>query len=362
MTDPAPMLQEMVEEFRRYARQELVSRVEPLERGPHPERFCDTLREILALGWSEVPELMDGDLDAADALLGELFFGLGEETLSGAIGAGLICALLPDRLSPGGSAGGSAEAIATYPLFIEPESLSGQLGSRSATLPLVPLAGFADEIVCWLPAESRLLRLRLRDSKAGAVGPIPTLGLRGCPMYDIRLAAAGPGEERDSRPADRTRSARALDSARLWTLGLAAGIFSGGLAQAVSYARVRHQGGDRIIAHSGLRSILAQLDATLLRSRAILHELRAGPTGASAESRNLRPVVADAMESLAEQSQHIIQIFGGYGYMEDTTVERGYRDLAQLAVAFGRPGFDRSSWQDTLFSSESEPAAGGEAR
>jgi alkylation response protein AidB-like acyl-CoA dehydrogenase len=136
----------------------------------------------------------------------------------------------------------------------------------------------------------------------------------------------------------------ALSSARGWLLGLAAGLFSGGLQKGMDYAKERYQGGDLLWNHTGFRTILSKLQTTLWSAETIMEKI---PQVIQEEGRGpwaVRQNFAEAMESLIVKVEDIIQVFGGYGYMEDFIVERVFRDVTHLSTALGRRGFDRTAW------------------
>ncbi|MBI2890255.1 MAG: acyl-CoA/acyl-ACP dehydrogenase [Nitrospirae bacterium] len=358
-------LDDVVQEFRKFARRELAPKARALEGAPDPPRFKAVLDEVLEFGWDGVDDLMQGNRAEADAVLSELFHVLGEETLSAGIGVALVSRLLPTRLLRAVGVAASAREPLTTPLFIEPafaedflRIVRGGEGRACADgrLPLIPLAASADEVLVWFPAGKLLAGLPLRGAGVRVSDPVPTLGVRGCPLNDVFFDSVligedvapsprrgeGGGEEVRGRlvPADTRAIDETFVSARSWILSLAAGVFAGGSRRAFAYAGERYQGGQAIIHHSGLRQILSRLEATgeIARATAV-SMLRGGATGEGPDGR--LAIYAEAIESLAAQSPNIIQVFGGYGYMEDYEVERVYRDVTHLAVAFGRRGFDR---------------------
>lgn len=338
MANHPQIIQETVDQFRRFAKRTIVPAVDRLEQAQAPEIYRNLLNETLSFGLLDVESIVEGDREEADALLSELLFALGEETLSGALGMGLIAVLLPGRLLGFGK---QVDIQYTYPVFWEHEGRR-RVESHHQGLPLVPLAEWAEE-VCWPSVtDGKLVHMPLKVGHMKLREPVRTLGLRGCPMHDLNFGEDGHGMEQEATSTPPIEVESNLDSARRWTLALAAGIFSGGLARAIAYASERYQGGDLIIRHSGLSTILSKLHSALAGAEMAFRNPLPARTAQGHEGRGpFRPLFADAMESLADKTQHIVQIFGGYGYMEDFTVERVYRDVTTLAVAFGRRGFDR---------------------
>lgn len=335
---------EMTEELRKWTKRRLRAEVDRLEEKPDPEDFEKLFQEAIQFGWREVDSMAEGRVEEADRLFNHLFFTLGEETLAGSLGLGIACDLLAKRILHEANQR-SDNGSFTFPLFMEQdfigdsvrvESLRGEI-HLSGELRMIPRANSADEVVCLLPKEKIGLRIPLKE--VSIKEPVLTLGLRSCSMYDVALDQVRVPSFSISECTE-----RALTSARGWVLALTAGIFSGGLRSAIDYAKERYQGGDVIFKHTGLQNVLSGLQTTLWRVEAVIQRNERIAQEERQSSWAVRQNFADAMESLATKAEDIIQIFGGYGYMEDFRVERVFRDVTHLAVSFGRRGFDRTVW------------------
>ena len=131
-----------------------------------------------------------------------------------------------------------------------------------------------------------------------------------------------------------------LEQLRLNLIGLsaiAAGIARGALASARQYAGERYQGGDLIIAHPAMQTLLAESDARIAACQASL--ARAVQAEGHAEARFREAVRAKLiiMPAAAGAVTDCLQIFGGYGYMEDYRMEKRLRDVSVLKSAGGAP-------------------------
>jgi len=117
-----------------------------------------------------------------------------------------------------------------------------------------------------------------------------------------------------------------------WLLGLAAlalGAARGAVAAAAAYAVQRRQGGREIAEHPAVQLLLGGAFSRVLAGSAHLAALgttppaELGPTAALAA--RLR-IVEDSFQAATDA----LQVFGGYGYMEDYRVEKRLRDLMTL--------------------------------
>ena len=164
-------------------------------------------------------------------------------------------------------------------------------------------------------------------------------GLRAAGLLHLKLDRVKLEEDRRLRfsaPAGEV----ALDHLRCNLLGLSAisvGVARGALASAKIYAAERYQGGDQIIRHPAVRMLLADSDARIAAGRAQV-ESAAGAEG-SAEAR-LREAARAKLMVTAAAAQAVtdcLQVFGGYGYMEDYRIEKRLRDVSVLKSAGGSP-------------------------
>ena len=162
-------------------------------------------------------------------------------------------------------------------------------------------------------------------------------GLRACPVVDLILKDVSvPAEARldFGRPA----AEAVMEFMRLWSLGLVAigaGTARGALAAARVYAHERYQGGAEIIHHSPMGALLAEAEAGImvcegLLERAVMERGRPGEALRLAAKARLMGMPAAALAV-----SNCLQVFGGYGYMEDYRMEKRYRDVNTLKSAGG---------------------------
>jgi alkylation response protein AidB-like acyl-CoA dehydrogenase len=166
------------------------------------------------------------------------------------------------------------------------------------------------------------------------------LGLRACLLKNVILNRARFPEDsllKFARPASQV----VMECLRLNWLGqaaLAAGIGRSAEEAARQYASERFQGGAEIIAHPAVNMMM------LAEARARTEACAAALTrAAQAEgpARSLLGAAAQAkLTGLGEAARAVtdsLQVFGGYGYMEDYRMEKRYRDVNTLKCAGGSP-------------------------
>lgn len=105
--------------------------------------------------------------------------------------------------------------------------------------------------------------------------------------------------------------------------------------EAVGYARARHAFGKPLVGFQVTRHKLAEMASRLAAARALTSEvctriLRGEqPAGLAAMAKNT------ATDMCSFVCDHAVQIFGGYGYMRETLVERLYRDARLYPIGGG---------------------------
>ncbi|MFZ5573434.1 MAG: acyl-CoA dehydrogenase family protein [Thermodesulfobacteriota bacterium] len=158
------------------------------------------------------------------------------------------------------------------------------------------------------------------------------LGLHACPVVDIGF---------DGTPGiligERGKAANYYGNmyGRLLPAGaaIATGIMRGSFNDALKYSRVRIQGGRKIGAWSEVQLLLADM-ALKVRNAELLIEHVSSGGGSHSRHDNLAASIP-AFEHACEVTSDGVQILGGYGYMEDYSQEKRYRDAQQVQSLFG---------------------------
>ncbi len=116
------------------------------------------------------------------------------------------------------------------------------------------------------------------------------------------------------------------------------GIAQGGLIAARQYASERYQGGKQIEEHAAIQSLIADSYA---RIEVAINLLKSN-TKIDASNVALKNAAITKMHVMTECTQSVtdcLQVFGGYGYMQDYRMEKRLRDIQVLKIGAGSPIF-----------------------
>lgn len=140
----------------------------------------------------------------------------------------------------------------------------------------------------------------------------------------------------------------ALDSGRISIASIANGISRAALDKAVAYAKEREQFKQPIIQFQGVGFLLAdmatELEASVLLTRkAAWHRDNGEPCAQTAAMAKLK-----ATDVCMRVTTDAVQVLGGYGYMEEFTVERYMREAKVLQIVEGTNQIQRVIISRTL--------------
>jgi butyryl-CoA dehydrogenase len=132
-----------------------------------------------------------------------------------------------------------------------------------------------------------------------------------------------------------------LDDGRIALAALAVGLAQGCLDESVRYAKERHAFGNPIGAYQGIQFKLADMrvaveNGRLATYRAAWLKDEGRPCKAEAAMAKLY-----ASEVAVSSARDAVQVFGGYGFIEETPVARYYRDSKILEIGEGTSEIQR---------------------
>ncbi len=155
------------------------------------------------------------------------------------------------------------------------------------------------------------------------------LGIRGSPTAELELTDVRvPVENRIGEEGDGWKLAMAtFEHSRPGIAAQAVGIAQGALDAAVDYARQRKQFGQRIGDFQMIQALLADMDAQTEAARQLLYAaceaIDAGAPDAARWAAMCKLVAGDTAMRVTTDA---VQVFGGYGYVDEFPVERMMRD------------------------------------
>jgi alkylation response protein AidB-like acyl-CoA dehydrogenase len=128
----------------------------------------------------------------------------------------------------------------------------------------------------------------------------------------------------------------ALDEGRIGIASTALGIGQAALNAAVKYSKERVQFGRPIASFQGLQFMMADMATELQAARLLTYNaatlLDKGDSSASQATAMAKMYSSDAA---MRATINAVQIFGGYGYMKEYTVERYMREAKALQIVEG---------------------------
>jgi len=134
------------------------------------------------------------------------------------------------------------------------------------------------------------------------------------------------------RPVDRFR-----EDASILLAGASVGIAAGAFDRALAYVKEREAFGRKLGVFEITRHKIAEMAAKVGSARAITFQAARRHDAGKAGS---LPFMARMMAARAavEVADEAIQLFGGYGYMKESEVERFYRDAKAIELMLGGTG------------------------
>lgn len=266
---------------------------------------------------------------------------------------------LKARFLPPAAAGKALGAFA----LTEPAAGSNPADMRTRATPLagggyrlhgvkhfISNAGAADFLVVFAitdpQAGHRGISAFVVEPAAGGVtiGPNePTMGLRGGHVFEIALDCEVPAENRIGAEGSGFRTAmKTLDNGRIEIAATCTGIAQAAYRAALEWMKERQVGGRPIADFQGLQWMLADMATDLEAARLLglrAAELRMHGAG---YSRNAAMAKLFASEMLARVTDRALQIHGGYGYSANLPVERYARDARIMRIYEGSSEIQRN--------------------
>ncbi len=129
---------------------------------------------------------------------------------------------------------------------------------------------------------------------------------------------------------------RTLDKARPGVGAQAVGIAQGALDEALRYSRQRVQFGQAISSFQGIQFMLADMATQIEAARALVYSVaRHIDSGSKEYSKESAMAKLFASDVAMRVTTDAVQIFGGYGYMQDYPVEKRMRDAKVTQIYEG---------------------------
>lgn len=171
--------------------------------------------------------------------------------------------------------------------------------------------------------------LKVEDKMGIRMVPVCETGYRNVELADDRLLGGTPG-------LGFKHSMMTLDKARPGVAAQAVGTAAGALELAVTYASRRKQFGQPIISFQMIQAMLADMAMHTEAARQLVY---ATADLADRNSKNVTKYAAMckcfATDTAVKVATDAVQVFGGYGFMEDYPIAKFYRDSKILQIYEG---------------------------
>jgi len=165
-------------------------------------------------------------------------------------------------------------------------------------------------------------------------------GLRACRMYRIAFDGV---EIPDTTRLDSGKGSHLLQHALtlFWSgiTAIAGGIAQGAVQAARQYASERYQGGSQIEKHSAIKGLIADAEVNREAINSMLYNCADASDDHLSDLKKAALTKLKSTELAMEAASACLQVFGGYGYMEDYGMEKRLRDAAMLKSTWGPPWY-----------------------
>ena len=163
------------------------------------------------------------------------------------------------------------------------------------------------------------------------------MGLNASPTCEIRFTGVRLSDDRLLGEAGDgwRQTTETLDGGRIGIAALSVGLALGAFEAAREYAGEREQFGRPIAKFDAIRNKLVDMHRKIERSRLLTHRAAWRYDRGEEVTRESALAKLDASETAREVAEDAVQVLGGYGYVEDFSPQRFYRDAKLMEIGEG---------------------------
>jgi acyl-CoA dehydrogenase len=176
------------------------------------------------------------------------------------------------------------------------------------------------------------------DNPGLVVGPtFKKMGLNGSPIAEVRLeeCAVDEANRLGAEGEGFGIAMRALDSGRIGISAQAVGLAQGALDDAVAYAKERKQFGKPIAEMQTIQNKFADMTVRIRAARWLTWKAAALCDAGQPFTREASMAKLFATDAAMDITLDALQVFGGYGYLEDFPMARRVRDAKACQIYEG---------------------------
>ncbi len=196
---------------------------------------------------------------------------------------------------------------------------------------IVPARMEESDTIHWFVIECETPGVSMSD-------PIVSLGLRGCPVSDLKLQNVFLPDNSlllDGKN-EAMRYEKLCERFRGPLTAISLGILKGAYTAALSYAKNRYQGKKQIIEHDMIRMMLSNMISWIdIASVAADYACQLADHGEPYPPSVLLSIQNLVATAVTRATTDGVQILGGYGYMHEFGQEKRMRDAKQIQAVFG---------------------------
>jgi alkylation response protein AidB-like acyl-CoA dehydrogenase len=163
------------------------------------------------------------------------------------------------------------------------------------------------------------------------------MGLNASPTCEIQLDGLRIPEDRllgeEGEGWEQTK--KTLDGGRISIAALSVGLAQGAYDAAREYATEREQFGQPISKFDAIRNKITEMERKVERARLLTHRAAWRYDRGEDVTREAALAKWDASEAAREVAEDAVQVLGGYGYTEDFSPQRYYRDAKLMEIGEG---------------------------
>jgi len=176
------------------------------------------------------------------------------------------------------------------------------------------------------------------------------LGDKGCPTAELRFDGMEvPADRRlGEEGAGFVQALKTLNGGRITIAARSIGLAQAALDDALDYAQDREQFDQPISEFQAIQHKLADMDTKIQAARYLMHAAADRKMRGERYVKEAAQAKLFASEMAREVTNEAIQIYGGYGYTKDFSVERYYRDAKLSEIYEGTSEVLRNTIADQL--------------
>ncbi|WP_435318148.1 acyl-CoA dehydrogenase family protein [Haloarchaeobius sp. TZWSO28] len=163
------------------------------------------------------------------------------------------------------------------------------------------------------------------------------MGLNASPTCEIKLTDVRVPEDRllGEEGEGWKQTMKTLDGGRISIAAISTGLAQGAYEAAKSYSKEREQFGQPICKFDAIRDKVVDMERKVERARLLTHKSAWQYDQGKNVTKSSALAKLDASEAARKVAEDAVQVLGGYGYTEDFSPQRFYRDAKLMEIGEG---------------------------